>query len=53
LSFGNKGKIDAPSDSDGFGEEVIYSHESPKKEETFRDFDWEKNRFVEYISPLQ
>ena len=25
--FGNKGKIDSPSDSDEFGEEVIYSQE--------------------------
>jgi hypothetical protein len=33
-------------------EEVIYSQESPKRGETFRDFDWEKNRFVEYRSPL-
>ena len=31
--FGNKGKIDSPSDSDEFGEEVIYSHESPKMDE--------------------
>ncbi len=43
----NKGEIVSPSDSDGFGEEVIYSQESPKRDETFRDFDWEKNRFVE------
>ena len=28
-------------------EEVIYSQGSPKRGETFRDFDWEKNRFVE------
>ena len=26
-SFGNKGTIDSPSDSDEFGEEVIYSQE--------------------------
>ena len=41
----NKGEIVSPSDSDGFGEEVIYSQESPRKDEAFRDFDWEKNRF--------
>ena len=33
-------------------EEVIYSQESPKMEEFFRDFDWELNRFVEYRSPF-
>ena len=31
--FGNKGKIDSPSDSDEFGEKVIYSHESPKMDD--------------------
>ena len=46
LSLGNKGEIDSPSDSDGFGEEAIYSPESPKRDEIFRDFDWEKNRFA-------
>jgi hypothetical protein len=25
---------------------------SPKKEEFFRDFDWDLNRFVEYRSPF-
>ena len=50
--FGNKGKIDSPSDSDEFGEEVIYSHESPKMEEFIRDFHWDLNRFVEYRSPF-
>ena len=52
LIFGNKGEIDSSSDSGGFGKEVVYSQESPKKDETFRDFDWEKNRFVEFRSPL-
>ena len=47
-SFGNKGTIDSPSDSDEFGEEVIYSHESPKMDEIITDFDWELGRFVEY-----
>ena len=50
--FGNKGKIDSLSDSDDFGEEVIYSHESPKIDEIIKDFDWELNRFVEYRSPF-
>ena len=50
--FGNKGKIDSPSDSDEFGEKVIYSHESPKMDEIIKDFDWESSRFVEYRSPL-
>ena len=50
--FGNNGKIDSLSDSDDFGEEVIYSQESPKMEEFFRDFDWDLNRFVEYRSPF-
>ena len=50
--FGNNEKIDSLSDSDDFGEEVIYSQESPKREEFFRDFDWDLNRFVEYRSPF-
>ena len=51
--FGNKEKkIDSPSDSELFGEEVIYSHESPKMEEFIRDVDWDLNRFVEYRSPF-
>ena len=50
--FGINGKIDPLSDSDDFGEEVIYSQESPKMEEFFRDFDWDLNRFVEYRSPF-
>ena len=50
--FGNKGKIDSPSDSDEFGEDVIYSHESPKMDEIIKDFDWESSRFVEYKSPF-
>jgi hypothetical protein len=29
------------SDSDDFGEEVIYSQESPKMEESYKDFDWD------------
>ena len=32
--------------------DVIYSQESPKMEEFFRDFDWDLNRFVEYRSPF-
>ena len=50
--FGINGKIDPLSDSDNFGEEVIYSQESPKKEESFKDFNWGLNRFVEYRSPF-
>ena len=50
--FGINGKIDSLSDSDDFGEEVIYSQESPNMEEFFRDFDWDLNRFVEYRSPF-
>ena len=50
--FGNNGKIDSLSDSDDFGEEVTYSHESPKMDEIIKDFDWESSRFVEYRSPL-
>ena len=46
------GKIDPLSESDDFDEEVIYSQESPKMEEFFRDFDWDLDRFVEYRSPL-
>ena len=49
--FGNKGTIDFPSDSDGFGEEVIYSQKSPKMDGIIRDFDWALGRFVEYRSP--
>ena len=49
---GNKGTIDSSSDSDGFGEEVIYSQKSPKMDEIIRDFDWELGRFVEYRSPF-
>ena len=48
----NGGKIDSLSDSDDFGEEVIYSQESPKMEESFKDFNWDLNRFVEYRSPF-
>ena len=33
--FGINGKIDSLSDSDDFGEEVIYPQESPKMEESF------------------
>jgi hypothetical protein len=50
--FGINGKIDPLSDSNDFGEEVIYSQESPKMEESFKDFDWDLNRFVEYRSPF-
>jgi hypothetical protein len=38
---GINGKIDPLSDSDDFGEEVIYSQESPNMEQFYRDFDWE------------
>ena len=51
-SFGNKGTIDSPSDSDEFGEEVIYSQKSPQMDEIIRDFDWQLGRFVAYRSPL-
>ena len=50
--FGINGKIDSLSDSDDFGEEVIYSQESPKMEESYKDFDWDLDRFVEYRSPF-
>ena len=50
LSFGDNVETDSPSNSDEF-EEVIYSQESPTRRETFRDFDWEKSRFVYYKSP--
>ena len=50
--FGINGKIDPLSDSDDFGEEVIYSQESPKMEESFKDLNWDLNRFVEYRSPF-
>jgi hypothetical protein len=49
---GINGKIDPLSDSDDLGEEVIYSQESPKMEESFKDFNWDLNRFVEYRSPF-
>ena len=49
--FGNKGKNDSPSDSDEFGEEVIYSHESPEAAEIITDFDWDLGRVVAYRSP--
>ena len=52
LIFGINGKIDPLSDSDDFGEEVIYSQESPKMEKSFKDFNWDLNRFVEYRSPF-
>ena len=42
------GKIDPPSEYDEVDEEVIYSQESPKMEEVYRDFDWELDRFAEY-----
>jgi hypothetical protein len=31
---------------------VIYSQEFPKMEESFKDFDRDLNRFVEYRSPF-
>ena len=47
--FGINGKIDPLGESDDFDdEEVIYSQESPKMGEFFRDFDWDLDRFVEY-----
>ena len=54
MNFGNNGETetDSPSGYDGFDEEVIYSQESQKSGETFMDFVWGKNRFVEYRSPL-
>jgi hypothetical protein len=51
-SSGKKGTIDSPSDSDEFGEEVIYSQESPKVDELIRDFDWGLDRFVEFRLPF-
>ena len=51
--FGINGKIDPLSESDDFDEEVIYSQESPKMEEFYRDFDWELDRFVEYRLPIK
>ena len=42
--------IDPPSDSDEFGDEVIYSQESPKVDDFITDFDWELDRFVEFRS---
>jgi hypothetical protein len=51
-SSGNKGMIDSQSDSDVFGEEVIYSQKSPQMDEIIRDFDWQLGRFVAYRSPL-
>ena len=50
--FGINGKIDPLSESDDFGEEVIYSQESPNMVKVYRDFDWELDRFVEYRLPL-
>ena len=44
--------IDPPSDSDEFGDEVIYSQESPKVDDFITDFDWELDRFVEFRSPF-
>ena len=51
-TFGINGKIDPLSEYDEVDEEVIYSQESPKMEEFFKDFDWDLNRFVEYRSPF-
>ena len=50
---GINGKIDPPSEYDEVDEEVIYSQESPKMEEVYRDFDWELDRFVEYRLPIK
>ena len=47
------GKIDPLSESEEVDEEVIYSQESPKMEEFYRDFDWELDRFVEYRLPIK
>ena len=44
--------IDPPSDSDEFGDEVIYSQESPKVDDFITDFDWELDLFVEFRSPF-
>ena len=41
-----------PKESDGSDEEVIYSQGSPKRDESYRDFDWDSDCFVEYKSPL-
>ena len=49
---GINGKIDPLSEYDEVDEEVIYSQESPKMEESFKDFNWDLNRFVEYRSPF-
>jgi hypothetical protein len=46
------GEIDPLSEYDEVDEEVIYSQESPKMEESFKDFDWDLNLFVEYRSPF-
>jgi hypothetical protein len=37
---------DSPSNSDEIGEEVIYSHESPKVDEFIRDFNWGLDRLL-------
>ena len=50
---GINGKIDPPSEYDEVDEEVIYSQESPKMVEVYRDFDWELDRFVEYRLPIK
>ena len=49
----HNGKIDSLSESDEVDEEGIYSQESPKMEEFYRDFDWELDRFVEYRLPIK
>ena len=49
---GNTGMVAFPNESDGSGEEVIYSQESPKRDDFYRDFDWDAGCFVEYKSPL-
>ena len=44
--------IDPPSDSDEFGDEVIYSQESPKVGDIITDYDWDSDRFIEFNLPF-
>ena len=39
-------------ESDESDEEVLYSQESPKWDEFYKDFDWDADSFVEYKSPF-
>ena len=50
---GNTGMVDFLTYSDDLGEEVIYSQESPKRDDIIRNFDWDLDRFVEYRSPFK